>query len=157
MPFLLNTMAQIYFHTHGIAPGVSLSSLMGRFHRRVRVGSVRNGAARIAFPPPKVGVTRNGPYWAVLVSQYSSVELLRRLKGCWQVRATHAVHWLVYRIALPCGRGIITNKHIIRKVFLDNGKALCIEENVGQKFAILPGRPTLLIFVHCVWSFFSLN
>ena len=46
---------------------------MVRFHRRVRVGSVRKGAARIAFPPLKVGVTRTEPYLAVLILQYSSV------------------------------------------------------------------------------------
>ena len=31
-------------------------SLMARFHRRVRVGSVRKGAVRVAFPPPKSGL-----------------------------------------------------------------------------------------------------
>ena len=58
---------------------------MAHFHQRVRVGSVCKGAARIAFPPPKVGVIRTEPYWAVLVSQYTSVGVLRRLKGCRQV------------------------------------------------------------------------
>ena len=31
-------------------------------HQRVRVGSVCKGAARFAFPPPKVGVIRTEPY-----------------------------------------------------------------------------------------------
>ena len=35
---------------------------MPRFHCRVRYGSVRKGAVRIAFPPPKLGVTRTEPY-----------------------------------------------------------------------------------------------
>ena len=28
-----------------------------------------------------------------------------------------------------------------------------MEENVAQKFAVLLGRPTLLLFVHCAHSF----
>ncbi|CAL8237647.1 unnamed protein product [Boreogadus saida] len=35
---------------------------MAHFHCRVRNGSDRKGAGRIAFPPPKVGVTRTLPY-----------------------------------------------------------------------------------------------
>ncbi|CAL8387425.1 unnamed protein product [Boreogadus saida] len=35
---------------------------MARFHCRVRNGSDRKGAGRVAFPPPKVGVTRTLPY-----------------------------------------------------------------------------------------------
>ena len=31
---------------------------MAHFHCRVRVGSVCKGAARVAFPQPKVGMTR---------------------------------------------------------------------------------------------------
>ena len=49
------------------------------------------------------------------------------------------------------------NKHIIRKVFLDNGVSLVYEENVAQKFAFLLGRPTCLIFAHCACSSFSLD
>jgi hypothetical protein len=113
------------------------------FHRRVRVGSVCKGAARDAFPPSKVCVIRTEPYWAVLVWQYSSIWVLRRLKGCQQFRATHAVRWPTDYISV----WIITNKHITREVFLDNGEALFIEENVTQKFAVLLGRPTLLLFV----------
>ena len=30
-------------------------SVMARFHRRVRVGSVRKGAVRVSFPLPKSG------------------------------------------------------------------------------------------------------
>ena len=36
-------------------------------------------------------------------------------------------------------------------------KALFIEENVPQKFSVLLGRPTLLIFVYCVAYFFFLG
>ncbi|CAL8337770.1 unnamed protein product [Boreogadus saida] len=36
--------------------------IMAHFHCRVRNGSDRKGAGRIAFPPPKVGVTRTLPY-----------------------------------------------------------------------------------------------
>ena len=72
--------------------------LMAHFHHRVRVGSVCKGAARVAFPPPKVGVTRTEPYWEVLVSLYYSVEVLRRLKGSQLIWATHAVRWFVDRI-----------------------------------------------------------
>ena len=36
-------------------------------------------------------------------------------------------------------------------------KALFIEENVAQMFAVLLGRPTLLLFVHCVCYTFSLD
>ena len=48
---------------------------MSHFHPRVQVGSVCKGAARVAFPPPKVGVTRTEPYWAVLDSLYYPVEV----------------------------------------------------------------------------------
>ena len=34
---------------------------MVHFHRNVLFGSVRKGAARFVFPPPKVGVTRTEP------------------------------------------------------------------------------------------------
>jgi thioredoxin-related protein len=36
---------------------------------------------------------------------------------------------------------------------MDNDKALFIEENVAQKFAVL-GQPTLLLFVHCALLLF---
>ncbi|CAL8326561.1 unnamed protein product [Boreogadus saida] len=36
--------------------------IMAHFHCRVRNGSDRKGAGRVAFPPPKVGVTRTLPY-----------------------------------------------------------------------------------------------
>ncbi|CAL8337755.1 unnamed protein product [Boreogadus saida] len=35
---------------------------MAHFHCRVRNGSARKGAGRVAFPPPKVGVNRTLPY-----------------------------------------------------------------------------------------------
>ena len=41
--------------------------------------------------------------------------------------------------------------------FWTTAKALFMEENVTQKFANLLGRPTLLIFVHCARSSFSLD
>jgi hypothetical protein len=77
----------------------SSRDLMARFHCRVQYGSVRKGAARIAFPPPKVGVTRNEPYSFCPRLQYSSVGLLR------QIRATHALRWLVDRIVTSGRRG----------------------------------------------------
>ncbi|XP_056433313.1 uncharacterized protein LOC130371528 isoform X2 [Gadus chalcogrammus] len=55
----------------------------------MRCGTVRKGAVRIAFPPPKVGVTRTEPYSFCPRLQYSSVGVLRRLKGCRKIRATH--------------------------------------------------------------------
>ena len=78
---------------------------MAHFQGRLRVGSVCQGAAQLAFPPPKVGVIRTEPYWAVHVSKYSSIVVLRRLKGCQRVRATHTACWLVDRITLPCDKG----------------------------------------------------
>ena len=68
------------------------SSLMAHFRRRVLVGWACKGVARFAFPPPKMGLVRTEPWWAVLISQYSSVGVLRHLKVCEQVRATHIVH-----------------------------------------------------------------
>ena len=107
------------------------------------------------FHRQKVGVTRSEPYWAVLVSLYSSVGVLRRLKGCWKVRATHAVRWLVGRIALPWDRGILINKHIIHEVFLDNGKSFVYWRKCRTKVC----RPswTSMIFVYCARSPFSLD
>ena len=37
-------------------------TVLAHFHRRVRVVSVCKGAARVVFPPPKVGMTRAEPY-----------------------------------------------------------------------------------------------
>ena len=41
---------------------LSVGNVMAHFHHRVRVGSVCKAAARVAFPPPKVDVTRTEPY-----------------------------------------------------------------------------------------------
>ena len=38
--------------------------------------------------------------------------------------------------------------------FWTTAKASFIEENVAQKFAVLLGRPTLLLFVYCAHSSF---
>ena len=46
-----------------VQPMMQASYIMARFHRRVRVGSVRKGAVRVAFPLPKSG---RDPDWAVL-------------------------------------------------------------------------------------------
>ena len=46
-----------------------VDAIMVRFHRRLRVGSVRKGSAQVAFPPRKVDVIRTEPY-------YSSVGVL---------------------------------------------------------------------------------
>ena len=40
----------------------ALARVMAHFHGRVRDSSVCKGAARVTFPPPKVGVTRTEPY-----------------------------------------------------------------------------------------------
>ena len=58
--------------------------------------------------------------------------------------------------SLPCDRGIITNKHNTHRYFWTMAKALFSEENVAQ-FAVLLGIPTLLLFVHCARSPFSLD
>ena len=46
-------------------------------------------------------------------------------------------------------------RHVSR--FWTTAKALLIEENVGQRFAGLLGRPTLLILVHCAPPSFFLD
>ena len=43
------------------------------------------------------------------------------------------------------------------RYFWTTTKALFMEENVTQKFAVLLGRPTLLLFVRCARSSFSLD
>ena len=62
-----------------VTPGVSkaMERLMARFHCRVRNGSDRKGADRVAFPPPKVGVTRTLPYPFWPRFQDSSVGVLK--------------------------------------------------------------------------------
>ena len=77
---------------------LQLVYLLAHFLRRVPVGSVCKGGARVTFPPPKVAMIRTEPYWAILILQYYSVGVLRHLKGCRQVWATNAIHWLVNRI-----------------------------------------------------------
>ena len=52
-------------------------------------------------------------------------------------------------------QGDITNT-LSARYFWTTAKALFIQGNVAQKFAVLLGRPTLLIFVHCARSSFSL-
>ena len=47
--------------------------------------------------------------------------------------------------ALQCDRGIITNKYSTHRVFLDTAKALFIEDNVAQKFAVFLGHPTVAL------------
>ena len=74
-------------------------STLVHFHRRVRVDSVCEGAARFPSPPPEVDVTRTEPHWAVLVPPYSSVVVARRLKGLRGISSyTHRFRWLVGRI-----------------------------------------------------------
>ena len=46
---------------------------------------------------------------------------------------------------------------ITRELFRTMAKASFIEENVAHKFAGLLGRPTLLLFVHCAHTYFSLD
>ena len=64
---------------------------LAHFHRRV--GSLCKGEVWVMFPPPKVGVTRTEPHWAILVES-----------------------------SLPCDMGI-TNKHSTSEVFLGNGES----------------------------------
>ena len=63
-----------------------------------RVASRFRRAARVAFPAPDVGVTRTEADWAILLSEYYSFEVLRRLKVSRQVWATHTIRCLVDRI-----------------------------------------------------------
>ena len=93
---------------------------MGHFHRRVRVGSVCKGTEQFAISPPKVGVIQTELYGAVLVSNYSAVGLLRR--QYLNKLNTPSVHWSTESLLLS-DRGIITNQHSTRKVFLDNGES----------------------------------
>ena len=131
---------------------------MAHFHRRVRVASVRKSAARVAFPPPKVGVTRTEPYWAVL-----AIWVLRRLKGCRQVRATQALRWLVDRFTLPCDRGIITNKHITCELFLDNGESYVFWRKCCAKVSCLSWMSYIVAlcsscsFFFFIWFFSRLH
>ena len=111
---------------------------MAHFHRRVWVGSVCKGAARVAFPPPKLGVIRTEPYGAVLVSQCSSVGVLGRLKGAMFELHAPSVDWSI-ESSLPCDRGIITNKRSTREVFLDNSESYVFEESL----------PSFLDILHC--------
>ena len=62
---------------------------------------------RVVVPPSKVGVMRTEPCWVVHATpfQYSSVGVLRRLKECQQVWATHAVYWLDDRIVTSVRQG----------------------------------------------------
>ena len=55
------------------------------------------------------------------------------------------------------GQGLLTNKHSTRKLFLDNGESVVYEEKVAQKFAVLLGRPTLLLYLYCVVFFYILG
>ena len=68
------------FTIYPMISNLGVGTPLGVFLWRVSTGgcgSVRKGAARIAFPPPKVGVTRTEPYSFPTVSQYSSVGVLR--------------------------------------------------------------------------------
>ena len=87
---------------------------MAHSHWQVQVGSVRKGEVRVT---PKVGVTRTEPHWGTETSE--------RVPGTASKfeRHTPSVDWLT-ESALPCDRGIITNKHSTHKVFLDNGDGL---------------------------------
>ncbi|CAL8362671.1 unnamed protein product [Boreogadus saida] len=60
-------------------PAVEKRHIMAHFHCRVRNGSDRKGAGRIAFPPPKVGVTRTLPYPTRHHSGDCSVEVPKTL------------------------------------------------------------------------------
>ena len=115
-----------------------------------RIGSVRKGAARIVFPPPKVGVTQTEPYWVVLVSQYSFIggtETPERVPAS----SSYTRAPLIGRQNRTSVRQGDINKqtHYPR---VKTPKASFIEKDVAQKFAVLFGRPTLLLFVRCVLS-----
>ena len=51
---------------------------------------------------------------------------------------------------------IITNKHITLKVFYPHGESF-VSRRKCMSMSILLERPTLLLFVHCAHSFFSLD
>ena len=85
---------------------------MARFHRRLRFGSQRCGTDLVS--PAKSG---RDPDWAVL-------------KGCRQVRATHALRWLVVRIVTSVRHGDNNKQTKYPQGFiLDNG-------HVAQPFSL---------------------
>ena len=117
-------------------PG-SVGTIMVHFHQRVRVGSVRKGAA-------------------LLVSQYSvDNETIESVTASW----SYTCRPLICRQVTSCDRGTITYKHsrLPARCFWTTAKASFIDENVAQKFDVLLGSPTLLLFVHFVAFSFSLG
>ena len=85
-------------------------------------GSVQSAMVRYGsrFHCQKVGVTRTEPYSLAVLLRWGT----ETLKGYRQFPELHtlSVDWST-ESALPCDRGIITNKHSTRKVFLDNGES----------------------------------
>ena len=93
-------------------------SPMARFHWRVQLTMNRCGTVHVS-------TTKSGwgPDLAAPISQCSSVEVPSGLKGCQQVRATHAVRWLVDRIVSYVRQWDNNgqkdkNRHSTREVFL---------------------------------------
>ena len=124
--------------------------LMAHSHRRLRVGSVCIAHCRVS-----TANSGRDPDWAVLVSQYSSVGVLRAWKGPGKFELhTLSIDWST-ESSLPCDRGIITNKHSTPWGISGQLRKLCLWKK--QKFAVLLGRPTLLLFVRCARSSFSLD
>ena len=116
---------------------------MAHFHWRVRVGSVCKGAARVAFPPPKVGVSRTR---LALLLRWGTPERVR-------ASSTYTRHLLIGPQNRTSVRQGDNNEptHYPR----DSEKRAKTEKkkkNVAQRFAVLLGRPTMLL-VHCARSF----
>ena len=82
------------------------------------------GALQGAFPPSKVGRVRHEPRLAITYFRYSSVGVPSGLKGYKKLELHTLSIARSTESSLPCYRGIKTNKHSTRKVFLDNGESL---------------------------------
>ena len=128
---------------------------MPHFHRRVRVGSFRKGAVRVAFPPPK---SRRDQDWAALSCTCLAVLLRWGTETPERVPATAgkfelhtpSVDWST-ESAVPCDRGIITNKHSTRWT----AKALFIEENVAK--VCRPSWTSYVVALCCLCAFFFIG
>ena len=103
--------------------------LMTHFHWRVRVGSVRKGVVQVTFPLPKSAWPGLSPTRLAVLLRWGT-ETPERVPGTTGKfeRHTPSVDWST-ESALPCDRGIITNKHSTRKVFLEDGKSLVYWRN----------------------------
>ena len=136
------------------AEGKHTKPIKAHFHQRVWVGSVCKGAARVIFPPPKVGMTQTEPYEPY--SQYlsRSTPPLRY----WEpervpLSLSYTHHPFIGRHSLPCDREIITNKHSTCKVFLDNCESFVYQRKCCVKVCHSLPKHCCLLFIHCAHSF----